>query len=147
MKTLRLHITVLFIISGCSSNKFTDYNSIFVVRTNPHPFLVDHSKKLIVNDKNGDVIDEQELYTDPGVGCNSYLFDTDSTFTLIECNGYWYSIAKNNGQIDNLGWRWEQKPPKDLIGTFKRTSGKKEYSLDTISEIELKEVYKFKDPG
>ena len=145
--SLRL-LTILYVsmLTSCSNSAPVDANSIVVVKTNQHPFLVDHNRELRTVDKEGNTIDDAELYTDSGEGCNSYLFDTDQTYTVIDCNGHWYLINKKTGKIDNNTWQWQKELPASYIGTFKRAAGQIEYSLTKENNITLEQVYQVKDP-
>jgi hypothetical protein len=97
--------------------------------------------------KDGSIIDRQELYLDSGIGCDSYLFDNDQTFTVIDCNGNWFSIDKKTGKIQNNGWQWKKELPNNYVGTFMISWGQIEYSLVKEHGLTVEEVYRFKDPS
>jgi len=82
----------LFISMGCQ-NEIILKENIKIVKSEKHPFLVDHNK-LIVVEKDGKIIDEISGYTDTGRGCNSNLFEDEHKFIVIECNGTIYNIRK-----------------------------------------------------
>jgi hypothetical protein len=143
MNKIIILIVSLFLF-GCNSSEEITVDTIEIQRIGQHPFLVDHSKKLVIKNNSGEIIDKVKLYSDPGSGCNSYLYENDEIFILIECNGQWYSIEKKNGEIKNLGWNWLKETPENLIGTFIRSSELSTYEL--IKGKTLPGLYKYKDP-
>ena len=109
-----LIFTSLFLLSLLlPSKKQFNHESIQIVRIQQHPFLTDHRRKLITVDQKGKLIDEKLLYLDTGVGCNSYLFEGNNNFILIDCNGHWFNIDKQDGIITNLGWKWQKDFPNE----------------------------------
>lgn len=120
-------------------------DNIKVVRTDQHPFLVDHSKLIIV-EVDSRRIDEMKGYSDFGSGCNSHLFEEEKTYALIDCNGTKFSISKAEGKIETIGWSWMNELPETYIGIYERQRGKVEYSLSEAPYPDLKDVYVFKDP-
>ena len=125
---------------SCSNNQINK-DSILIKKINQHPYLEDHNRQLIVK-KNKFFKIKIELYSDNGEGCSTYLSENDSTFIIVDCNGRWYSIDKNNGSILNLGWHWKEELPQKFVGVFKSQKNKEFYFLSN----EIEEIYKYKDP-
>jgi len=142
-----LIFTLINLLTFCSVSAQVDQNSIVVNKIKQHPFLVDHCKKLTVFDELNNILDEIEMYCDPGEGCNSYLFDTKKTFTVIDCNGQWYLINKKTGKISTEEWEWEKALPTIYLGTFVREKGAERYSIVIEPRISIRKIYKFKDPN
>ncbi len=144
MKNKYLILCLSLFLIGCKS---TDSNGIklTITKIRKHPFLVDHQRKLIISDSNDAKIAEIKFYTDPGAGCNSYLFQNDSAYVIIDCNGVWYFIDHASGSILDKKWNWKFDIPEDHIGTFVR-SNVDNYDFIKEDSIDMKEVYKFKEP-
>ena len=140
------YFLIIILLTACSNNGPIDKNSIKICRIKQNPVLVDHCKKLMVVDKNNKIIDEAEIYCDPGTGCNSYLYDTDKTFTVIDCNGQWYIVDKQIGKISKESWQWEKQLPAKYVGTFVYKSDTEFYSLLKEENVKTENVYKYKDP-
>lgn len=134
------------LLASCTTRDQIKLYTIKIASKTEHPLLEDHCRELVIFDKMDNIIDSINIYCDPGSGCNSYLFDTDSVYTLIDCNGIWYSIDKNTGKISDHNWNWLMEVPENYIGTYIRAEGIY-YMLKKEAEIDLSEVYKFKDPG
>ena len=132
------------IAGGCNiGTESIEASDIKVLKTDKHPFLIDHSKKLAVtlSDKS---TNEVPMYLDPGSGCQSNLFEEEDYFILIECNGQEYLIEKGTGEITKGDWKWLSPLPTNYVQTYVR-SPLDEY--DTVQlDINLMDVYKFKDP-
>jgi len=126
-------------------NKNINKDSIKLIVSGKHQFLKDHNKQLITVDKTGKKIDDVNLYADSGDGCNSYLFENNSNFVVIDCNGSWFTIEKESGKINSEKWEWKKKLPKKYIGTYKFDSN--EYRLIKENSIQIDNIYKFKDPN
>lgn len=141
---IRISLFLLTIIS--CSNTSLSIDSIKITQVKQHPYLVDHCKKVQIKNKEGELINEQELYCDSGRGCHSYLFREKSDYILIDCNGQWYKINQTNGEISDLGWNWKKDLPEHYIGQFKPKSGENNYVLITDNRPLKKDVYKYKDP-
>ena len=131
----------LFLLFSFSSFSQITKDSIQVKKVQKHPFLSDHRKMLVV--KNGTKTDSLKTYMDPGSGCQSSLFENDSSFIYIECNGNWINISKQNGEIHFLKWNWEKEIKDNYIGTFQRSKG--DYYKIVIKENP--KLYFFKDPS
>ncbi len=142
-----LLLALPFLCFSCSNDRLLNENSIRITKINEHPFLIDHCRRLITVDKNGNKLDDEFLYCDSGNGCNAFLYDTEKTFTLIDCNGHWYSITKRTGQISKLGWYWLKNLPKNYKGTYSNIGSKSTYSFKHDSLPTIYEVYKYKDPN
>ena len=135
-----------FFLASCFPQEKIDEDAIKIIKVDQHPFLRDHCRVLIIEDESGHILAKEELYCDPGSGCSSYLFDTDASFTLIDCNGQWFEIDKNSGQIKNNGWNWHKELPKKNVGIYNKKYGEMEYELEVIDVLSRDQVYKFKDP-
>lgn len=147
MKLIFQFSILLFLLNACSTTQpfITTKENIKVVKHQQHPFLIDHSKKIVVI-KNKKILFELETYADPGSGCRSYLFEERDYFVIIECNGMRYHIEKKDGKITKDKWTWMEPLPLHYIGTFVRSTDE-EYQLIDKAPKELEEVYIFKDPG
>ena len=143
---LFLFIILTYFLVGCISNVYTK-DSIIIIKEGNHPYLKDHCKRLLVVDGDGALIDGIKLYCDTGGGCNCYLFDTDNTFTLIDCNGQWYRIDKINGKISKDKWEWKKPIPRNYVGTFFNTLSNNYNLVEDTNGTSIDEVYKFKDPN
>lgn len=146
MKNLMIAIISLLFSISCSTKNAIETKSIQIERIEQHPFLVDHCKQLNIYNRDGILIDKVKIYCDSGVGCNSYLFDTYKTYTIIDCNGSWYSIDKRTGKIAMDGWKWEDEIPAKYVGTFVRDQTNGPNKL-IEQEITKKDIYQFKDPN
>ena len=93
------------------------------------------------------MIDREELYCDGGFGCDAHLFERDDQFVLIDCQGQWYGIEKNTGQIDRLGWNWKEEPPENYLGVFSRQPAVLYRFSLSEDRPTLEELYRVKDPG
>ena len=131
----------LFLLFSFSSFSQITKDSIQVKKVQKHPFLSDHRKMLVV--KNGTKTDSLKTYMNPGSGCQSSLFENDSSFIYIECNGNWINISKQNGEIHFLKWNWEKEIKDNYIGTFQKSKG--DYYKIVIKENP--QLYFFKDPS
>lgn len=140
-----LIIVGLLTFSGCTNFIITKDN-IKILKTEKHPFLVDH-KKIIIVEFDKDRIDKVNGYSDSGRGCNSHLFEENDKFVLIDCNGTIFSIRKKGGKIKNEGWSWMYELPEKYVGTFENQEENDEYSLVYKTPPTLEEVYKIKDPN
>ena len=146
---MKRRLTIIFIwtlLQSCTESGPIDINSIQIVRTNQHPIFVDHERKLVTVDKNGKTIDELDLYPDTGDGCDSYLFDSGSKFVLVDCNGHWFGIEKKTGELKSEGWKWNEKLPDIHLGKFIQSDGEVNYLFSSVTDFELTEVYRHKDP-
>lgn len=123
-----------------------DTSNIQILRFDQHPFLIDHSRLLITIDHHGDTVDREILYGDSGIGCNSHLFATDTSFIFIDCNGHWFEIDKESGEISVIGWQWLEDLPDKYIGTYMRGQVNQPYGLIVEDILTLEKVYKLKDP-
>jgi hypothetical protein len=147
--TMRILLTLLIFIhlDSCSNVGQIDINCIKIIKTNQHPFLRDHDRKLITVDKNQKTINESRIYSDSGDGCESYLFDSDSKYILVDCNGQWFSIDKLTGTIKNDGWKWNNKLPDNCLGKFQTTDNDSVYHYSRETNFQTNDVYKYKDPS
>lgn len=141
MKKLIFLFVLIQFLSCSQIEKNIDLSSLKIKVVNQHSFLPDHDRLLIVQNEN-DIIDKIELYSDAGSGCETYVFENDSAFTLIDCNGQWFSVDKASGQIEALDWAWQKQLPENRKGAFVFDKSVNEYKLsDTVGII-----YKYKDP-
>lgn len=146
---MKRRLTILFIwtlLQSCAEKGPIDINSIQILRTRQHPIFVDHERILVTVDKNGRTIDEVDLYTDTGDGCDSYLFDSGSKYVLVDCNGHWFGIDKKTGKLKNEGWKWNNRLPEIHLGKFTRLDGELNYLFTRGTDFDLTEVYRYKDP-
>jgi hypothetical protein len=131
---------------SCSAQQL-DVSSIQIVKVNQHPILIDHDRKLLTLDESSQTIAEIKLYPDTGSGCDAYLFEVDDNYILIDCNGQWISVNKQSGHLKNEGWKWQELPPTNQVGVFKRSDTEKHYKFSTAENIDVNDVYKYKDPS
>lgn len=131
---------------SCSNDNQIDIDSILIVKVNQHPTLIDHERKLMTINKNGLTIDELLLYPDSGDGCNSFVFDNGKSYILIDCNGQWFSINKENGQLTNEGWKWQEALPPIQLGVFTLGGNSTKYKFMIGDSSTLLDVYNYKDP-
>lgn len=147
--TVRFLTTILIVIllDSCSNVGPVDINSIRIIKTNQHPFLQDHDRKLVTVDKNQKTIDELQIYPDSGDGCDSYLFDNHSEYILVDCNGQWFSINKMTGTLKNEGWKWNKKLPDNCLGKFQTADNDSVYRYSPGTNFQANDIYKYKDPS
>lgn len=134
------------LLATCSNIGQIEVDSIKIKRLNQHPTLADHDRKLITVDRNKEIIDELEIYPDSGKGCQSFLFDTDSKYLLIDCNGRWFSIDKAAGTLKDEGWKWNEKLPNQPLGKFQTSNKDPNYVYTAGTNFNKDDVYKYKDP-
>jgi len=144
MKSIPLIIIIALLFFGCAKEKL-EWKSVKIVSADNHPFLIDHNRKLIISNRDKKELDSAKLYSDPGEGCNSYLFEKKSNFILVDCNGSWFDIDKKNGKINPEVWKWKKSLPKNYIGTFIYKDGK--YEMIKEKSLSIENVYKYKDPN
>lgn len=121
--------------------------TIRVVVVAKHETLQDHGKNLEVR-KGEAVVLQARLYDDPGAGSKAYLFssDTGDSTTLIDANGDWWIITAE-GALAEKRWRWMEKPPAALLGSFRFLPGSSSYLWSPgSSEVDLSNIYRYKDP-
>lgn len=136
---------LFLVLSACHSEPI-DASCIHIQRVDQHPFFYDHQKLLRIESKDGNVLDTLGLYSDIGMGCQSHLFDTGKTFTLIDCNGTWVEIVKETGVISNVEWKWEIDLPGQYLGVYFRGMRGEDYEFIHHEKPKMSEVYVFKDP-
>ena len=139
-----LAILLSIFIASHTYNSAITPEDIQVLKIKKHPLLVDYTKLLRITQE-GNILDEEPMFQDPGAGCPSSLFEEEEAYILIECNGFWYSIDKQKGKITVLGWKWEAPLPKHYLGTFMR-SYEAPYTLIQQATIQPTDVYLIKDP-
>ena len=144
MKKIPLVILIAVLFFSCVKEKL-ELKSIKIVGINNHTFLIDHNRKLIISDRNKKELDTAKLYSDSGEGCNSYLFESGSNFILVDCNGSWFEIDKENGKINLEAWKWKKSLPQNYIGTFIYENGK--YKMTKEKSLSIEKIYKYKDPN
>lgn len=88
-----------------------------IVAVDSHPFLADHKRELQIPRADGS-IDKVGLFPDFGPGCSAFLFRDDQGFVLIDCNGYWYFLNREEGGVRDYEWRWNADLPDEYIGVF-----------------------------
>ncbi|UKN03714.1 hypothetical protein K6119_09445 [Paracrocinitomix mangrovi] len=139
-------LTLSILLISCSNTTPITADEIVIEKTDKHPLLSDHGRILKTITTDGELIDEMEIYTDPGIGCKAYLFANGDDFTMIDCNGQWYAITKANGSIEKGDWNWMKEPPGDCISVYTRTASI-QYKSTACDTFSLEGIYKFKDPG
>jgi len=118
---------------------------ISIQMSNKHPFLVDHSRKLIIK-KNNRKITEQSLYQDSGSRVPLSVFIDGKNIIFIDCNGYWYELDSTNDKFKTIDWLWQKGLPNNYIGTFRLRKGENQTSFLKEKIITTATVYLFKDP-
>ena len=139
-------ILTVVLLNSCSDPEQIRVDAIKILKVNQHPFLSDHERKLITVNKANQLIDELFIYPDSGAGCESYLFDGDDAYIMIDCNGQWIRIYKASGKLEKDGWRWGEKLPDSYLGRL-RARKDSVYDFASGTLVHEKEVYRFKDPG
>ena len=145
MKNSSLLILIFFLFS-CGNSGPIDATGITIEKTENHPILSDNCRILRTKNTEGQTIDEQEIYCDPGSGCDVHLFENGDDFTLIDCNGQWYSIQSSSGIISKEDWSWMKVPPGKCLFRFSGGTDA-ELSKSKLDAPILEEIYQFKDPG
>ena len=144
---LILVIGIGAVVSSCTRKIAGDEDCIKISNDQQHEFLVDHQRKLISMNFDGDTIDIVNLYPDNGSGCQTHLFSDQNRLIVIDCNGYWYSISQFDMKIKNDGWKWEKKLPENYIGVLTYNKASNNYFLEKKeSSIGLEDVYQHNDP-
>jgi hypothetical protein len=150
--TMRNQYFIYFIVLCASCNptalkiKIMPEN-IKVRKIDKHPFLSDHRKRIVVMDNAGTEISSMKMYIDTGEGCDSNLFEIDTAFVLIDCNGQWFYINKKTGRISKETWEWRKPLPGEYVGTFISKPGNDFYEINKRGNISIDSVYKYKDPN
>lgn len=121
-------------------------SDIDVVAFDIHPFFADHRRRLEVIGRDG-TLDEHELYSDAGSGSSAFLYERDRDFVVIDCNGIWFSIGKEDGEIEVLGWNWEEEPPEGFVGEFVADQRQQYFLKNRDVAPDIDEIYEFKDPA
>lgn len=138
-------LAIALLLVNCAGNYSIDETCVKVVGTEQNPYMEGSCRQLIIIDKKQIIITQTDLFCDGDWGCKSYLFDTDGTYTLIDCNGKWLGIDKRTGEITDLGKHWGQKLPANYVGTFIKHLGAAEYTLIKETPVGVKQVYQYKD--
>lgn len=136
-------IVSLLIFTGCDlqSRYQISPESIKVIPVNQRAYVNEHCRKLLIQNKKGHIVDEETLFCDPNASCNSSLFDTDATFTLIDCNGQWYLIDKRTGNLEKTGRKWQTELPENYLGTYKNGHDSTQYQFISEENISAAKVY------
>ena len=121
------------------------HSDLHVRATNEHPMLVDHDRNLQVKNS-GELIDSQALYPDTGIGCSAFLYEKRNEFIVIDCNGVSYSISREVGTIEPMGWKWEQEPPPEFVGEYVRLEAGEYVLKHRDDPPDIEEIYRYKDP-
>jgi hypothetical protein len=140
-------ILAFMLLDSCSNVGQIDVDAIRIEKINQHSTFADHDRRLITIGKNQKVIDELAIYPDSGTGCESFLFDSDSKYILIDCNGQWFSIDKATGTLKNDGWKWNEKLPDNALGKFQTSDKAPNYIFSVGTNYKENDVYKYKDPS
>jgi hypothetical protein len=140
MKTHHAFFALLLMACGCSSPQ--DPLTISVRKVNQHPFLSDHDRVLVAS-VGGQEVDSQPIYPDPGGGVHLHYVRTGDAITVVDANGTWYEVARTG--IRKLKWHYLRPLPQ---GQLRRIAldGNKEYTDAQVDNIDLGDVYQFKDP-
>jgi len=137
-------LLLLAVNANCIAENIIGYD-INVEMFNEHPFLVDHERILVIK-KDGTKIAEQKIYTDAGSRIPLHLFEDNDSIVFIDANGYWYVLNKDDNRLRIIGWQWNKKLPTNYLGTFRLRKGNKTQTFTKENNIDLKDVYLFKDP-
>lgn len=145
MKVFLLTLLATFQMAGsaCQAQSISKHD-IKILKINQHPFLVDHGRMISVVGNEGTTLDSLVIYSDAGSGCQAFLFENSTSFTICDCNGSRFQIDKVSGLISREGWYWDEEIPDGYMGTFIFSSGT-EYRL-VKQEIDMSRFYNYKDP-
>ena len=137
-------IVMMLFVSACSSSDGkVDLNVIVGSR---HPFLVDHSRYLTINNNAGE-IDRIKPYPETGAGQTTVVVESESVYSVIDCNGFWYEISKRDGNVSEFGFEWLKPLPKGKIKKYFYNKETRLHEFVELDAISLEEVYRIKDPG
>ena len=119
------------LLPGCfdSSSKEINVDSIRIITVNQHAVLSEHCRKLLIQNKAGHVVDEENLYCPGGQTCAANLYDTGSTFTIIDCNAQWYVIQKSNGDLEKQQQPDKTTIPEGYLGAYTWDEASQSYNL------------------
>lgn len=140
-------VLLAFLLHSCFSVEQLEVAAIRIEKIDQHPTFPDHNRKLVTVDKSHRVIDALVLYPDSGNAWESFLFDSISRYSLIDCNGQWFSIDKATGRLKNEGWKWNEKLPDTRLGRFSMPHEGSSYVYSSETDFNEDSVYKYKDQG
>lgn len=105
-----------------------------------HLFLSEYNRKLIILQNNIE-INNFELQNDVGIGCNSYLFESNTFFILVDCNSKWLKIYKKSNKIEEMGYYWNKIPNEKYIGTFLFNINSKKLKFIKEESLDVNKMY------
>lgn len=144
---VRMYLIILFLVSCGKNDKNTykmsvkNFNIEMSLKRN-HLFLREYKRDLIIS-KSNEKLESIKLKEDNGTGANSYLYEDETNYIIIDCDGSWYSINKKTGNISLIGRFWLKSPPKNYVGTFILTNTSNKVNFIKEKNINLNDIYKY----
>ena len=105
-----------------------------------HLFLAEYKRTLVIFQKNIE-INNVSLQNDVGIGCNSYLFESNTFFILVDCNSQWLKIYKKSNKIEEMGYYWNKVPDEKYIGTFVFNMNSKKLKFVKEESLDVNKMY------
>lgn len=140
---------IFFILFSCDKSKqevyklpLTNFNIEMKLEKN-NSFLREYKRYLVISSRDNSELESVRLKDDNGTGANSYLYEDEENYIIIDCDGTWYSINKKTGDLNLIGNFWLKNPPKNYIGTFKLISSSKKVNFIKQENIKLVDIYKY----
>lgn len=138
-------IKYLFLFVFSATSVFSQ--KIELVKQSKHPWgLLDHGRMLRSYNLNGELIDSLIVY--PNTGGEELLaavFETDSSWIIIDGNGLWIYLDPKTCQFYDAQWKWNGNFPSSYIGVFLYDKKKKAYVINRVP-IKKSDLYHYKDP-
>lgn len=119
-----------------------NFNIEMLIEKN-HLFLREYKRHLIISSKDNEELKSLRLKDDNGTGANSYLFEDEKNYIVIDCDGSWYFIDKKTGKINLTENFWMKSPPKNYLGTFLLTSTSNKIIFVKEKNIKSEDIYKY----
>lgn len=147
---IRIYLILLFfILVSCGKNDNNGYKmsvknfNIEMSLKRNHLFLREYKRDLIISSKDNEELKKINLKEDNGTGANSYLYENEEEYIIIDCDGSWYSINKKTGNINLIGNFWLKSPPENYLGTFVLKSPSNKVNFIKEKNIKLNDIYKY----
>jgi hypothetical protein len=89
----------------------------------------EHNKKIVLYNKNNDIIDSEDLRENSDYKCNSVLFESDNFFVITDCDGRFFKIEKECAFIIQMEENEFKLEDYKYIGYFKYIPMKRKYEF------------------